>query len=78
MEPGEIIALIAVALILGGAVWYIIQSKKSGRKCIGCPGGCNCGTKENKNAHGCCGCSHCSTQETDENATEIDAEEDLE
>ncbi len=85
MEPGEIIALIAITLILGGALWYIIKSKKSGRKCIGCPGGCNCGAKENKNTHGCCGCSHCGEQgdieageEIGETAPETELSEDLE
>lgn len=37
MTPVEIIAIVAVALIVGGAVAYIIKSKMSGKKCIGCP-----------------------------------------
>lgn len=52
MEPGTVIAIVAIALIIGGAAAYIIKSKKSGKKCIGCPDGsacsgscadCNCG-----------------------------------
>jgi len=52
MKPGEIIAIIAIVLIIGAAVAYIIKAKKSGQKCIGCPhsktcssakGGCSCG-----------------------------------
>ena len=37
MGAGEIIAIVAIALIIGGAVFYIVKAKKSGRKCIGCP-----------------------------------------
>ncbi|MBR3704200.1 MAG: FeoB-associated Cys-rich membrane protein [Oscillospiraceae bacterium] len=36
--------------IFGGAVFYIVKAKKSGRKCIGCPSAATCG----KNC--CCGC----------------------
>ena len=36
----NVIAIIAIALIIGGAVAYIIKAKKSGKKCIGCPDGC--------------------------------------
>ena len=51
---GEIIAIALVVLIIGGAVAYIIRSKKSGKKCIGCPyskscsGSCSCGTEDKK------------------------------
>ena len=44
----ENVILVAVILvILGLAAWYVIKSKKSGRKCIGCPEGscsgqCSC------------------------------------
>ncbi len=37
-----------ILLIIGGATWYVIKAKKSGKKCIGCPSGGNCGK---------CGCS---------------------
>ena len=48
MENIVIIAIIA--LILGGAAFYIFKAKKSGAKCIGCP-----------NAKACSGqCSGCS------------------
>ncbi len=41
----DIIILVALGLILGGAVGYVWKAKRSGRKCIGCPdsGSCNCG-----------------------------------
>ncbi|MBQ8684600.1 MAG: FeoB-associated Cys-rich membrane protein [Clostridia bacterium] len=48
MGAGEIIAIAAIALVIGGAVFYIIKAKKSGRKCIGCPEGCSCGAKKGK------------------------------
>jgi hypothetical protein len=73
MQPGEIIALIAITLILGGAVWYIIKTKKGGGKCIGCPGGCHCNAKDGK-AQGCHACSHCGAQEEIEEIDEITAE----
>ena len=45
--------LIVIAVIIGIAAlsgWYIYKSKKSGKKCIGCPDGGTCS--------GCCaGCS---------------------
>ena len=46
MDGGAIVAIVAIALIIGGATAYIIKSKKSGKKCIGCPYSSSCG--------GCC------------------------
>lgn len=40
---GEIIAITAVVLIVGGAVAYLVRSKKRGDKCVGCPYGKQCG-----------------------------------
>lgn len=50
------IVLLAILLIVGGAVAYIIKAKKSGKKCIGCPDSSFC-------ASGGCGgnCSACSS-----------------
>ena len=43
--------ILALVAILGGAVFYIIRSKKKGSKCIGCPdSGCN---------GKCSGCNGC-------------------
>ena len=40
------IAIGVIVLILGLAAFYVIRSKKSGKKCIACPeggcSGCNC------------------------------------
>ena len=52
---GDIIPIIIIVLIIGGAVFYIIKAKKSGRKCIGCPDSATC--SKNKNGKCCC-CSH--------------------
>ena len=43
MGGGEIIAIIISALILIGALIYIIRAKKRGQKCIGCPNASRCG-----------------------------------
>ena len=42
MNPTEITAIIILALIVGGAIAYIIKAKLSGKKCIGCPHGGKC------------------------------------
>lgn len=46
-----------VALIVGIAAGYIVRSRKSGKKCIGCPDSCAC------SAGNCAGgCTGCDTQ----------------
>lgn len=42
MIPKEVIAIIAIVVIIGGALLYIIRAKKRGAKCIGCPDGSSC------------------------------------
>ncbi len=42
----NIVTTLILVAIFGGAIVYIVKSKKSGKKCIGCPGGCPCGSKE--------------------------------
>lgn len=43
---GPIISILIIALVVGGAVAYIVKAKRKGQKCIGCPyekscsGGC--------------------------------------
>lgn len=46
----DIILVLIILLIAGGAVTYIYKQKKQGRKCIGCPYSKQC---ESKN----CSCS---------------------
>lgn len=38
----NIILIIILMILIGGAVAYIIKAKKSGVKCIGCPAGGSC------------------------------------
>lgn len=38
----EIIAIIIIVLIIGGASFYIYKAKKNGKKCIGCPDSGSC------------------------------------
>ena len=47
----NVMIIIVVAVILALAIGYVVKAKKSGRKCIGCPGG-SC----NGSCSGCCGC----------------------
>jgi hypothetical protein len=54
-----------IALVIGGAVAYIVKAKKSGKKCIGCPDSCACSASNSKNTCGgsCCHCTHsCETK----------------
>lgn len=61
MSLGEIIAVAIIALVVGGAVAYIVKAKKKGVQCIGCPDGCSC-----KKAGGCQGCSKCAKEDEQE------------
>lgn len=38
----DAIVIIILAILIGGAVAYIIKAKRSGAKCIGCPAGGSC------------------------------------
>lgn len=39
----DYIAIAAIALVIGAAVFYIVRAKRSGQKCIGCPYARECG-----------------------------------
>ena len=54
MTITDLIVVAVIALILGAAAYFVYRSKKSGRKCIGCPDSGKCS--------GCCSC-HNSTEE---------------
>jgi hypothetical protein len=43
----------AIVLIIGGALFYIIKAKKSGKRCIGCPDSASC--SKCSSCHGCNG-----------------------
>ena len=55
-----VITVLILLLIIGSAAFYIYKSKKSGKKCIGCPnsGICSQANAKNKHKEGscCCGC----------------------
>ena len=54
----NLIVLIIIAAIVGGAGAYIYKAKKKGVKCIGCPSGKECGRQV---SHGCAStCASCS------------------
>lgn len=41
----HIIVIGVIALILGGAIFYLIRAKKQGQRCVGCPHSKNCSGK---------------------------------
>ena len=43
MNPIDIVIIVVIALIIGGAIAYIVKNKKDGKGCIGCPGASKCG-----------------------------------
>jgi hypothetical protein len=48
-----------LVLIIAGITVYIVKSKKSGKKCVGCPYSSTCGTNANKGqapTSSCCAC----------------------
>ena len=47
MTTIDYIAIFAIILIVGGAVFYIVREKKKGVRCIGCPHAKECGGKCN-------------------------------
>ena len=69
MKPEEIIAIIAIVLIVGGAILYIVKAKKSGKRCIGCPDGGSCGGACSGNCGSCCGCATEGHKTSDNEAT---------
>ncbi len=45
----NVIIFLLVLAVVGLAVWYIVNSKKKGQKCIGCPYSKECSSKGNCN-----------------------------
>ena len=54
----DFIITAVIVVILGAAIIYIRKVKKSGKKCIGCPGGCSCSGKTEGNSSCGCGCQN--------------------
>jgi len=49
----NLIVILVILAIVGGAAWYVYKAKKRGAACIGCPHakscsskGCSCGDKK--------------------------------
>ena len=55
---GTFVAIILIVLIIGGALAYIINAKRKGKKCIGCPDSATCSS---------CGNCSCRRAEGDKN-----------
>ncbi len=49
----DFIVVAVLVVIVAAAALYVYKAKKSGKKCIGCPDGCSCGSKKD---HTCCNC----------------------
>lgn len=43
MGAVDYVAIAAIALIVGAAIFYIVRAKKRGAKCVGCPHAKQCG-----------------------------------
>ena len=57
----DLIVILIIASIVGGASFYIYRVKKSGRGCIGCPDNATC-HKYNESVNSCGGnCSFCTS-----------------
>ena len=53
----NLILILVLCLIVGGAAAYIYKAKKRGVKCIGCPSGGVCGKRGSSACSG--GCASC-------------------
>lgn len=59
----DIIVSVILAAIIGGAITYIVLSKKRGETCVGCPYAKECA----KRKQGCgCSCGNKNCKKTDE------------
>ena len=50
----DIIIIGILLIVVGGAIFYIVQAKKKGAKCIGCPAAGNCPSRAGSKKP--CGC----------------------
>lgn len=42
----NVIAVLILVVVIGGAATYLIKAKKNGVKCVGCPAGGSCSRKQ--------------------------------
>ena len=52
----NVILIVVLVAILGGAISYIVRAKRRGVKCIGCSAGGSCGGKKGNSSEDGCGC----------------------
>ncbi|MBR5144807.1 MAG: FeoB-associated Cys-rich membrane protein [Clostridia bacterium] len=53
----DYIILLIIALMVGGALFYIFKARKSGQKCIGCPHAKTCSSCNHSNSDISCACN---------------------
>jgi len=54
----DLMVILVLLLLVGGASAYIVKARKRGVKCIGCPDGAKCASAQGgcaENCSGCCG-----------------------
>ena len=61
MGTVDYLVILVIAAIIGFAIAYIVKSKKSGKKCIGCPNSGSCPSSCGEN------CSECGGNCSDKN-----------
>ena len=44
----NVIAVLILVVVIGGAATYLVNAKKNGVKCVGCPAGGSCSRKQKK------------------------------
>lgn len=44
----DVIAVIILVVLIGGAAVYLIRAKRNGVKCVGCPAGGNCSNQRKR------------------------------
>lgn len=75
MTTADFIIITVLAVLIVGAVFYIVKTRKSGAKCIGCLSCGNCSERLNSGNKENCGSCICETQceisEKTENTSEI-------
>ena len=56
MNIVDYVIIAVILLTLGFSGWFIWKSKKSGKKCIGCPDNCACSQSNCTCSHNCATC----------------------
>ena len=64
----NVILIVVLVAILGGAIANIVRAKKRGVKCIGCSAGGSCGAKKGGTCGGCSGCACESNAESEKSS----------